>query len=244
MRRRTKILAGGAVLVVVAGVISLATDRSMPPEPVYKGRPLSQWLDRRAFDKGASFEDWLDVDESIGTEALPWLVATLEHDEGTKLETKMELLPSLLHASPESIRRRVPLYRKKGVLRNEIIDRLVRLAPGTSYESRAAKAILKAKGFTEPGNGYVYFEGLRLDSLATFTNCPAIVLPALVHGMTNPPPTDVRVEQICAFGPQAIPILYNMALAETNALNPGDLALQAMDTNAWRRLRQAKRGLN
>jgi hypothetical protein len=79
MRRRL-LIGFGVVAVFVIGWF--AYDASRPREPVYKGKQLSQWLDE--YNRAANLTETEPAAEAIramGTNALPFLLANLKHNE-------------------------------------------------------------------------------------------------------------------------------------------------------------------
>lgn len=65
----------GCMLVVLGGLWFSRT----PPEPMYKGRPLSEWLTSSGIFFSASKEQTAAV-QAIGPEAIPWLLWITEHE--------------------------------------------------------------------------------------------------------------------------------------------------------------------
>jgi len=74
------------MLCVVAVILLVAATRDSrrPPEPVYKGVGLSKWLGGGV----SSPRSMLEVINSVGPEALPWLVSALP---GLEFKQRYEL---------------------------------------------------------------------------------------------------------------------------------------------------------
>ena len=78
-----------SVLVILGGAVWFATRREpLPPEPIYDGKHLSVWLTDESFDRlvvnGIGLTDVaVDAVRAIGTNAIPYLLATLESSGST-----------------------------------------------------------------------------------------------------------------------------------------------------------------
>src|SRR5678816_3193481 len=67
----------GAVALIAAAVLVI---RRSPPEPLYQGVALSEWLDG-TMHKKVSPRKIFEVMESVGPEASPWLLQLVERRE-------------------------------------------------------------------------------------------------------------------------------------------------------------------
>jgi hypothetical protein len=203
------------------------------PEPKYQGVPLSAWLDGTMAKRNLT--KMFLVINSVGPEALPWLVQAAEGEPGFKYVLHQKY--SHLYKSSSLVRRLLPNPGSdlSDVAHHNILNLLARLAPGTAYEERALSAILRPLRASKP-----HFVEVRCEILAHFTNCPTRVLPMLLIALTNVSTVDSAVLGFQRFGTSATSILYPMALSETGFVRPAELALKKADPAAYEKLLTAR----
>src|SRR5436190_3993435 len=82
MAKKRRILLVALLVVVVGGIIWLCLQLAEPPEPVYKGKPLSYWFEGYTYKRNRQQPPTHDqADEAIrqmGTNALPILLRMLQ----------------------------------------------------------------------------------------------------------------------------------------------------------------------
>jgi len=221
----------GAVIlsaVIVLGAMLLSGAR----EPKYEGIGLSRWADgTMARQRGPM--PMLKVLQSVGPEALPWLVEEAGR-QGT-LRHRLYLLYVKVYISSSLAQRLLPRPGPdiSSTRQENVFGLLARLAPGTSYEERAVRALLAV-----PPKPPVFETRFRL--LGSFTNYPRLVLPALLPGLNHPSTVDAAVSAFERFGTSATPVLYPKALIESGFIRPAELALKKADPVAYEKLREKK----
>jgi len=177
--------------VVAIIVLAVATGVSRrPPEPVYSGVGLSQWLGEGV----SNVHRMVEVINSVGPEALPWLVSALP---GLEFEQRYETwLQRLSQKNPVANRlllkftnpRRHAAYFRACWL-------LGRLAPGTSFETKALRAFMPRR----PEDDSELIK-IRLWALGRCTNSPDKAIPILISELTNSATVDKAVDSLGNFG--------------------------------------------
>lgn len=238
-------LLAGCVILVLALVCCLRSFFSAgPSEPVYRGLRLSSWLDGSAVIRTspgmslASGRAMADVIQSVGPEALPWLVSEVELSgrpglgdlacrSYVRLWQTSGLARPLLPRPSSGPRSEIALFNSMCLLG--------RLAPGSAYESKALPAVIAAH---LEGNREFY--KTKLYVLGCFTNFPNQVIPILVAELDHAAYVETAAKGLQNFGSSATPTLYPLALKETGQIRPAEYALEKADEAAYRRLRQEK----
>jgi hypothetical protein len=243
MRPRTRILAGAGVLaVLVAGalIVRFATYRPMPPEPIYKGRHVSEWVDGTALAQGATTDEVNRALNSMDSNAVPWLIWLLEKNSRGSFDRPL-LQAELQLARIKRIKNGPLVATGLGKLsdkegrRNSALVLLSHYAPRTCFEENAVRAILKSK------SPLAEFDMHRIAALGAFTRRPDLVLPTLCAGLTNGATRQISVIMLSRFGSNAIPNVYQMALAEPGSNGPAVSALLYLDGTAWKDCVEEKR---
>jgi len=216
-------------------VLTVAVVSHGPPEPVYAGRGLSHWLGgnvsspaKRAF-----------VIESVGPEALPWLVNALP-----ALELRYRFNAWCLRAGRSNsplanrlLRRLTDPHRQMAYF--NACSLLARLAPGSTFETKALRAFVPHR----PGDDTELIR-LRLGALGRCTNSPERVIPILISELRNFATVDRAIDSLANFGSLATSRLYPLALAETGMIRPAEVALERADPLAYKRLLDEKERRN
>jgi hypothetical protein len=84
-RKRRSILIA-TLAVILGGLIWEALQERRESEPVYKGKPLSQWLDGSGNQRSISSTGVSEVMQGVGTNAIPWLLHEASaHDSWPKI---------------------------------------------------------------------------------------------------------------------------------------------------------------
>ena len=238
MRRRTKLLAGAGVLIVIIAIaVWFATRSPVPPEPVYKGRPLSQWIDGIARGQGVSQDENNRGLNSMDSNAVPWLVWYLKKNLRGSFDQHLLRVELRLARFRNGllVTNQLAKIMDKEVRRNSALALLSQYAPGTCFEESAARAILKSKSPLSD------FDPVRIMALGAFKNEPALVLPVLCAGLTNAGMRDTSTMALSRFGWNAIPTLYQMVLAEPGSNGPVEAALLYLNGTAWKDCVEEKR---
>jgi hypothetical protein len=230
MRRRTTILIGAGVLIlVVVVVVCFAAHRPMPPDPVYRGRPVSQWVDGTAMRQGVSDDEVNRVLNSMDSNAVPWLVWYLKKNSRSFDQPLLRAeLRLARYKNGALVTNGISRLADKLGRRNSALALLSQYAPGTCFEEKAARAILESKsvlGDSDRG---------RILALGSFTRRPDLVLPVLCAGLTNAATGSASVGALSRFGSAAITNVYRMAMAESGTNGPVASALLYLDGNAWK----------
>jgi len=241
--QRAWLLAGCVILVPALVCCFRLFFEAGPSEPVYRGLGLSRWLDgstviRTSPGYLSSAKAMSDVIQSVGPEALPLLVGEVEQSgrPGLKdivcqcyvrLWLKSGLIRSWLPRPSSGPRSEIALYNSMVLLG--------RLAPGSSHEAIALRAIIAAR---QNGNRPFFEQKLRV--LGCFTNSPKEVIPILVAELNNAAYVETAAKALQNFGSSATPTLYPIALKETGLIRPAEYALEKADAGAYRRLREEK----
>lgn len=156
---------------------------------------------------------------SVGPEALPWLVSAvprLEFKDAGRLLLKL--------ADP---RGRAAYFNACSVL--------ARLAPGSAFETKALRAFIPRR----PTDDTELIK-LRLRALGRCTNSPDKAIPILISELANFATLDNAIDSLANFGPLATPRLYPLALRETGMIRPAEVALERADPLAYKRLLDEK----
>lgn len=172
---------------------------------------------------------------SVGPEALPWLTAAVRAYGHEDLRSRfchwyLRLRSGNVLASQYLLRRECALF--------NTVSLLARVAPGTPYESEAARGVVAAHARKDRD-----FTKLRLHALGCFTNAPNEVIPVLLNALTNPITVEESISGLQNFGSLRVPRLYQMALKETGLIRPAELALEHVDKAAYQKLRDEKERL-
>jgi len=220
----------GAVALIAVIVVAVSAG---PREPMYRGEGLLKWLDGTMVKKGIPKVEMIDLLESVGPEAIPWLIELLEKRD-TPLDRRYLRLYRKLGASrrwfPE------PRILRMQTARFNAARTLSRLAPGTKFENRVAKDLVSFDCQGDRHTTRVLFH-----FLGSFTNSSEIAVPFLLTGVTNPVTFESSVGALQRFGTVAVPSLYRMAQAEADFhIRPAQLALQKIDTTAFQRFLDEK----
>jgi hypothetical protein len=232
--------------VVLAALLMLSLRRD-PAEPVYDGHRLSYWLECGGLDptyirgglQPSDIESTLNqrrqVFNSVGPEALPWLNRGLEEFITRKKFRSATHIVIDLHSGNIGIGlTREPWTQKPIYACYNTMNLLSKLAPGTAYERKAASLIAQVPNFR---GGFLEYQILILSH---FTNCPSIVIPVLLAGLTNSFTLEDSIDGLRIFSEQATPKLYQMALAETGSVVTASQALKEVNREAYSRMRKEK----
>jgi hypothetical protein len=182
-----------------------------------------------------------EVIQSVGPEALPWLVSEVELSGRQRLGLRDWACRSYVHffwKSSGLLKSLLPTpwwgSRSDTALLNSMIL-LGRLAPGTTYESNALRAVTAAQMQSNRD-----FYNTKLSVLGCFTNFPNQVIPILVPELTNAAYVETAAKALQNFGSAATPSLYPLALKETGLIRPAEYALEKADKPAYQRLHDEK----
>jgi len=235
MRPQTKILAGAGIAVVITLAVWFATYRRMPSEPVYKGRPLSQWLDGTALAKGASSDEVNRTLNRLDSNAVPWLTWLLqENSRGSVDRPLFRAELQLLRYDSSLAKKGLEKLGQKDARRSSALTLLSLYAPGTVFEENVVRAILKSK------SPLADFDHDKIVALGAFTRRPDLVLPTLCAGLTDRLTRDISVMMLSRFGSAAVSNVYQMALTEPGTNGPAASALLRLDRTEWARFVEEK----
>lgn len=245
----------GCVIVALALVCSFRWfSHRGPIEPVYQGLRLSRWLDgstmvrmsavptspSRLAAAIAASKARAQVVQSVGPEALPWLLTEVEQagrpglrDVACRSYLRLWLASGFIRPwlpRPSGPPSETAFFNSLGLLG--------RLAPGTEYESSALRAIIAAR----LGSNTQFYKN-KLRALGGFTNFPNEVIPILIAELNNGVYVETAVQALQNFGSSATPHLYPLALKETGQIRPAEYALEKVDEHAYSKLREEKEQL-
>ncbi|HVR34315.1 MAG TPA: hypothetical protein VMS21_00525 [Methylomirabilota bacterium] len=224
-RRRQPVLIVTGFL-IVGLVVLVGVFRST--EPVYRGAPLSLWLDGTMSRRGVPWQEQREVWDSVGPEALPWLVRFVGLQEGMADRKYHEWYYKQPPSQQPSYLPKPRLWQKR-TARYNAAQILARLAPGTEYEDRALDSLLPS-GFRDR-DAPVWFH-----LLGSFTNSGERVVPVLITGLTNPVTFEASLGSLEKFGTAGSPRLLEMALKESGFVRPAELALEKIDPERYQEL--------
>lgn len=232
MKRNTYWFTATALGIAMVAILYVATRG--PAEPKYRGIGLTKWLNATVVtEKIVTREEWqVALDSACGPEMVPWLIALVQKRDGVLAHGHLQLYQKYAWA-----RRCLPKPNIGGLhtARSNGARMLARLAPGTKLERKAAKAVLSMELSPDAGT-----KSLQYYWLGCFTNCPDVVVPVLLKGVTNVSTFDASVAALQRFGTAATPSLCKMALPEAGFIRPAELALEKIDPAEYRRLRDQK----
>jgi hypothetical protein len=110
---------------------------------------------------------------------------------------------------------------------------LEKCAPGTSFESNAVNLVLQRS--VSPFSSQ---SGLAYRAMGAFTNHPALLIPALVKGLSSPVgPREDAFGSLQRFGKAAVPALTEAALKENNSTGFVMGVLESIDAESAVRVR-------
>src|SRR5437867_4601560 len=179
-RRRWSACIGlAAVTLITVIVVGITTG---PREPEYQGVGLSLWLDGTMVRKGTSAMEMREVLDSVGPEAVPWLIQLLKRREGILEKEYLRLYRKrLFHKpfarAPAPVPRWLPqprLYARRAARSNGAYL-LSRLAPGTEFEAKAVNVLLSVEH-----NDDSNFKKQLFRCLGSFTIVSEQVVPVLL----------------------------------------------------------------
>lgn len=230
MSKKALVLVSCSVVVVALVLCSASPFKAGPLEPMYRGFGLSRWLDGSLGRTGAMGQ----VLRSVGPEALPWLVNKVERSKSiTSGASRSYDRIWLKSAWAKSW---LPNPGTRWFVEYNSVSLLGRLAPGTSYENRAMRAIMATK---EENNRA--FDDAKHQALGCFTNSANSVIPVLVAELTNNTASfDSTIEALQKFGSLVTPSIYPIALKEIGQVRPAEFALQKIDERSYQRLCEEK----
>jgi hypothetical protein len=224
------------IVVAIALIAWFAVHRPMPPDPIYNGRPLSQWVTGAVIRQGASFDDVARTMSSLDSNAVPWLIRYLQQNSRNCFD--QSLLRTELRLARVSkgalLQRGLERFGLKDRRRSHAMALLAFYAPRTCFEENALRAILKSKSpLPDPDES-------QLSALASFTNRPDLVLPILCAGFVNRATREASTEALTWYGPTAVSNIYQMALNEPGANGPAASTLLFLDKTAWNNVMEQK----
>lgn len=228
-RRRWSACIGlAAITLITVIVVCIGTG---PCEPEYRGAGLSQWLDGTMARKGVSGREMREVLDSVGPEAVPWLIQLLERRESIFDKGYLRLYHkwSAPRWLPE------PRLPKRRTARFNALYPLSRLAPGRKLEDKAVSVLLSVEH-----NDDSNFKKQMFRCLGSFTNASERVVPMLLTGVTNYTTFEASLEALQRFGTAAAPSLYRMAREESGHIRPAELALEKIDATLYLKLLDEK----
>ena len=254
--KRHKLVVFISLVLICGGVVWLAMDHEpLPPEPIYKGRRLSAWIaDVHAYEDrlGLTEEATLAV-RALGTNALPFLIATLKrNDSQFKIQLYKFLAQHRLNRfqtiNDWFLRTRTKRYhaavglRALGLGARSAIPEIVSLALNSPDENIRDEAV---NALNESGEEAITLLTQALPSpdrqvrkraaYALYWNrqAPGIAMPALTNAMTDPA-AEVRAQAVASLGAyqglahEFIPQI-NLLLSDTNA----NVRSSASDALGW-----------
>ncbi|HYG35476.1 MAG TPA: hypothetical protein VEC99_11860, partial [Clostridia bacterium] len=171
----------------------VSAQNSEPAEPVYGGHGLSAWLDGRMVMPHQPSEMGAVIN-SVGPEALPWLVPAWERYsiQAANWSTAEEVYKMVNKIDPRATSLLPALNSRPAIALFNGMTLLARLAPGTEYESRVVRDIIGVK----PEDWDREFARRRLRCLGQFTNSAEVVVPVLIAGVTNRVTIDDSIEAL------------------------------------------------
>lgn len=231
MKRKIYWLLAAALGIPLVAIVLFVTG---PSEPKYRGIALRRWLDATVVtEKIVTREEWHLALETAGEpETIPWLMRLVQSRDSLLDRQHLQLCRKYAWARKWLPKSRLGPFH---TARYNGARMLARLAPGTEFEGKALNALISMQP-----DGTTDFRGQQFHWLSRFTNSPQLVVPVLLTGITNVPTFDASVAGLQRFGAAAVPSLYHMALPETGFIRPAELALEKVDPDAYRKLRDEK----